>query len=453
MANELAQANSIRKKTSAPGPALHQLAATLPTLWRDPLIWLMDGVNRYGDIVRYQASPFLTVHLITRPEHVEHVLQTNYSNYPKYVMHKLFFEGFGNGLVTSSGELWKRQRRLIQPLFNHDWLNQVCQNITTLTDQMLLRWERDYRQGQEFDVAAEMMSLARRIIVDALLGADITTEVIEARQTFLDAAPLALVFGDLPIPPRRRLQRAQAALDRRLWQIIAEHRQDRTRSDLLSLMLNARDKKTGEGMSDQQIRDELLTLIFTGHDTVAQAMTWAWYLLWQHPEIAERLRAELTETLSGRLPTFADLPNLPYTAQVCKEVLRLFPPAWAGGRKVLRDDEIGGCAIPAGSYVVFSAYATHHHPDIWKEPHRFDPNRFVPTQEGSQHPFAYFPFGAGPRNCIGRDLAMLEMQLIVATVAQRCQLARKSSQPVDVDSRVVVLRPRHGLMMHRKAAP
>jgi cytochrome P450 len=453
MADQLTRSNSFGKKTSAPGPAIHQLAGTLPTLWRDPLTWLMDGMDRYGDIVRYQIRPFLTAHLITRPEHVEHVLQTHYQNYPKYVMHKLFFEGFGEGLVTSSGELWKRQRRLIQPLFNHDWLVQVSSSITALADQMRLRWERDYGQETEFDVAAEMMSLARKIIVEALLGADITTEVVEARQAFLNAAPLALVFGDLPIPPRRRLQRAQAVLDRRLWQIITEHRQAPTQSDLLSLMLDARDKKTGQGMSDQQIHDELLTLIFTGHDTVAQAMTWAWYLLWQHPEVAERLRSELAEHLSGRLPTFADLPTLTYTAQVCKEVLRIFPPAWAGGRYVLRDDEIGGYAIPAGSYVIFSSYATHHHPDVWQNSNRFDPERFDPTREGIQHPFAYFPFGAGPRICIGRDLAMLEMQLIVATVAQHCHLGRKFTLPVELDSRVVVLRPRHGLMMHREAVP
>src|SRR5258707_3735020 len=251
----------------------------------------------------------------------------------------------------------------------------------------------------------------------------------------------------IPTPRNRRMQLAIRALDQMVYRMIAERRMLQTDTgDLLSMLLLAEDEETGQGMNDRQVRDEILTLLLAGHETTANTLTWTWYLLSEYPEVERRLHAELNEVLGGRVPTVEDLPDLKYTRMVLEEALRLYPPAPLLSRKAIAADELQGYPIAANSMIMISPYATHRHPAFWEEPERFDPERFTPERSAARPAYAYFPFGGGPRICIGNHFAMMEAQLILSTVAQRYQLRLIPGHPVEPQM-VVTLRPRYGLPM------
>jgi len=243
------------------------------------------------------------------------------------------------------------------------------------------------------------------------------------------------------------MQRTIHTLDQLVYRMIAERRSRETeRDDLLSMLLSAQDEETGQGMNDRQVRDEVMTLLLAGHETTANTLTWTWYLLSQSPEVERRLHAELNEVLDGRVPTVADLPELKYTRMVIEEALRLYPPTPLLSRKAIAGDEVQGYPIAANSMIMISPYAVHRHPALWEEPERFDPERFTPERAAARSAYAYFPFGGGPRICIGNNFAMMEAQLILSTVAQRYQLRLIPGHPVEPQM-VVTLRPRYGLPM------
>jgi len=252
---------------------------------------------------------------------------------------------------------------------------------------------------------------------------------------------------NIPTPRNRRLLAANRSLERVIYPMIAERRQqNKDTGDLLSMLLSARDEETGEGMNDQQIRDELMTMLIAGHETTANALAWTWYLLSQHPEVEQRLYSEIDEVLGGSIPTLEHLPNLKYTNMVLEEALRLYPTAGIFGRKAIADDELRGYRIPANSMIIISPYATQHHPDYWPDPELFDPERFTPERSVDRSHYAYFPFSSGPRMCIGSSFAMMEAQLILATIAQRYQLRLVPGDPVEPQM-LVTLRPKYGLQM------
>ncbi|HXZ05403.1 MAG TPA: cytochrome P450, partial [Ktedonobacteraceae bacterium] len=251
----------------------------------------------------------------------------------------------------------------------------------------------------------------------------------------------------IPTPRNRRLLEANRSLEQVIYHIIAERRQqNKDTGDLLSMLLSARDEDTGEGMNDQQIRDELMTMLIAGHETTANALAWTWYLLSQHAEVEQRLYNEIEEVLGGSIPTLEHLPKLKYTNMVLEEALRLYPPGGIFGRKAIADDELRGFRIPANSMIIISPYATQHHPDYWPDPERFDPERFTPERSAGRSHFAYFPFSSGPRMCIGSSFAMMEAQLILATIAQRYRLFMVPGHPVEPQL-LVTLRPKYGLQM------
>jgi cytochrome P450 len=255
----------------------------------------------------------------------------------------------------------------------------------------------------------------------------------------------------VPTPRNRRFRAALRTVDRAVYSIIAERRRGGgDEEDLLALLMEARDEETGESMGDKQLRDEVITLFLAGHETTANALSWAFYLLATHPDAEERLRAELAEVLGAeddfRVPTLEDLPRLPYAKMVVDETLRLYPPAWITNRQAIADDEILGHRIPAGAFVMLSPYVLHRHPDYWTEPDAFDPERFAPGQGNGRPRFAYFPFGGGPRQCIGQSMALVEAQLVLATVLGSCRLRPASDKPVEAEA-LATLRPRGGLPM------
>jgi len=414
-----------------PMPRGHWLFGNGPEASSDPIGFYMRAWQELGEVVMLTALRKYKWYLVVNPSGVERVLQTNQSNYRKPpVFKKSVGLVTGRGLVTSEGDFWRRQRRLAQPAFHRQRLALLGETMTRAAFEMTERWGRTYaRTGETFDVAEEMTALTVRIAAETLFGADISGDSAE----FSAALKVALAHVGrrmrtpfnlpefVPTARNRRFNAARRTLDRVVFRIIEGRRRDAAdRGDLLSMLMLARDEETGEAMDDRQVKDEVMTLLIAGHETTAAGLAWGWYLLWGSPRVRGRLRAELSEVLGGRAPGVEDLPRLAYTRQVFEETMRLYPPAWGQPRESVAEDEIGGFRIEAGRLVLVSQYLTHRHPDFWERPEEFEPERFEPERAARRPRFAYFPFGGGARQCIGNHFALMEAQLVLATVAQQC---------------------------------
>jgi cytochrome P450 len=439
---------------AAPQPPGLPLLGNFVALQRKgQLQYNFDNWRQYGDIVRLQLGPYIA-HTVAHPDYIRHVLidkRQNYSRGRGYEPLKLLT---GLGLLTNEGESWQRQRRLIQPAFTPRAVPQYAGAIAESVDAMLARWAHSGARGAVLDANVEMLSLAFNIIGRTMFSLDLDAEARELVEAFTTAVPLVgariTAAVDIPLrvptPANRRLVRAVRTLDRRIYGIMAERGKGGPRhDDLLDKLLAARDADNGAGMSPRQVRDEVMTVFFAGHETIAQTLTWAWYLLAQHLAAEEALHAELAP-LHGRPPTVADLPKLAYTRMVIEETMRLYPAVWAIPRGTIGDDEIGGYHIPAGSMMFPAPYLAHRHPDFWDNPERFDPTRFTPERVAARPAGAYLPFGAGPRGCIGHNYAMQEALLVLATVAQRYRLRLAPGHPV-VPHSAITLSPKYGVRM------
>jgi cytochrome P450 len=362
---------------------------------------------------------------------------------------------FGEGLTTSEGARWHHQRRLIQPLFTHQRLVALAAVVIEVTTAMLKRWQPMAEQGKPLDMAAEMLALTQTIILRILFGADGMQEISQLSQaltTVFDHLSqrvwtVVTALDYLPTAHHRHFRQALHTLNTFVYGLIAaRHHREKETDDLLSLLLQARDEETGAPMSDTQLRDEVMTLCIAGYTTTATALTWTWYLLSQHSTAERTLQQELATVLRGHPPTVQDLSALPYTHMLIAEGLRLYPPTWITARTPLADEEIGGYRLPAKSVLLLSPYVTHRHPGFWENPTHFSPERFTPGRAMPRPPFAYFPFGGGPRFCIGQSFALMEMSLIVAMIAQTYHLRLVPGHPV-APQPLVTLRPRHGMLM------
>lgn len=440
----------------APGPPGWPLIGHLLDFRHDVLGGLLAGRRHYGDVVRYRLGR-LIVHLVAHPDHIRHVLLTNQHNYNKDTPSSAKIRAVtGNGLLTSSGDFWLRQRRLMQAVFQPQRLAAFSSLMTAAATAMLDRWRPLADRGEPVDIASEMRRLTCAIVCQSLFGADVSGELGEietAANAVMDHTYRRLErFVDVPdfLPTRanRRFRRAVRRLDQVVYRIIDErHKQpDLLTSDLLTALLRRRDEDTDRVMTGPEIRNETMTLLLAGHETTANSLAWTWYLLSKYPEAARRVRAEVTAVLAGRTPTANDLERLAFTSRVYREALRLFPPIWVMERRARADDEIAGFGIPAGSSVVVSPYVTHRHPDFWDNPEGFDPDRFLPERLAGQPPLAYLPFGAGQRLCIGSNFAMLEALTILAVVVPCYRLDLVPGFPVEPKPGIT-LRPRHGLRM------
>jgi cytochrome P450 len=436
-----------------PGPKGLPIIGSLPEFRRDPLRLMGRVVRECGDVAKINlAQP---VYFVNHPDGVKHVLQDNHGNYKKNYFYDRLRPIMGNGLFTSSGDFWLRQRRLAQPAFHRQTLSAFADLIVRHTAKMLERWELYARDGRVFDVHAELSQLTLVVVGDALFSIDLAAGAAHVGQALTDAiavtgdrfqelAPLPL---GIPTPNNRRLVRAIRILDDVVGNIVAQRRSaGDAKRDLLGLFMSARDAESGDGMSDAQLRDEVMTMVLAGHETTANALAFTFHLLSRHPEICRRLSAEVRSALGDDPPTFERLASLRYASQVTDEAMRLFPPLWAIGRKAVDDDEIGGYAIPRGANIILVQYTTHRHRDFWENPEGFDPDRFSTEASAGRHRYAFFPFGGGPRMCIGSHFAVMEMQIVVSMAVQRFRLDMAPHCPVDLDP-AVVLRPARGIMV------
>lgn len=438
-----------------PGPQGRPPLDDLRALQRGPHEFVLQVARTYGTVVRYPVGP-LAVYLVAHPEHVKHVLQDNHKNYSKDTFqYNLLGTITGDGLLTSDGDFWLRQRRLSQPAFHRQRIAGFGAMMVEATETMLLRWEGCAARGEPIDAAAEMMHVALQIVGKALFSIEIgdrADALAQATLAVLDhivgrARTFGIVPTWLPTAGNRRFKAAMHVLEGVVASTIAARRRGATQSDdLLGMLMGASDPETGESMTDWQLRDEAMTMLIAGHETVASALAWTWHLLAESPDVEGRLHAELARELGGRPPAVDDLPRLRFTEMVFQEALRLYPPAWIISRKALGDDEIGGYRVPAGALVVTSPYATHRLAEFWEEPDAFRPERFVPEGAAGRPKFAFYPFGGGPRLCIGNQFALVEAALVIATAAQRFRLRTVPGHPIEVEPGVT-LRPKHGLLM------
>ncbi len=441
-----------------PGPRALPVLGALFYMRHNPLQFMLDTVSRYGDIARIGLG-FKRAFLLAHPDFIKYTLQDHRENFCRPTNRWLTLLG-GEGLLTSEGALWERQRKLVQPAFHHKRLATLSSSITAETQVTLDRLEHVAEFGEPFDVASEMRELTLRILLQAMFSRKAVADIqaINHVVTILikDAHDRTSMLVPLPLglPSLRRLRRLKTikSLDEAVYRIIKERRRtEEDRGDMLSMLLLARDQESGQGMDDRQAGDEVMTLFSTGSESVANALAWTWYLLSKNPQVERRLKAELDEVLAGRAPTFADLSRLTYAKMVIEESLRLYPPGYRFSRHAVEDDEIGGYAIPAGSLVILSPWVTHRLPRFWQNPEGFDPERFSPERAAGRPQYAYFPFGGGPRFCIGRELALMEAQLIVAAVAQRYRLDLVPGHKVEPQA-LLTLQPRSGVVVvaHRQ---
>lgn len=409
--------------------------------------------RNYGDICCFRIGIYKG-YLLNHPDYFQHVLKSKHHDYNKQnYNYRMLKPVLGEGLITSDGDQWLRHRRLIQPAFHREKIHRFTSVVVDATQRMLERWASQASPEQPIDMDKEMMKLTFHIITRSLFSADLRDASDIVRRAFgvlnRDIAyRLTNVFVPplwVPTPRNRAFKTARDDLNRVVYTIIERRRKKgEYRDDLLQMLLNAQDADSGYRMTDKEVRDEVMTLVLAGHETTANLLAWTCYLLSQHPDAAHRMHEELNAVFSGAEPVVNDLSSLRYTDSVIQEALRLYPPVWIISRKAIDRDVIGGYTIPAGSVVTLCSYALHRHPDFWDDPDSFFPERFlIQDRELSK---AYFPFGGGPRSCIGAPLAMMEARLILAMIFSKYRLTLRPGHPVEPEP-LVTLRPRYGLKM------
>ncbi|AGA29067.1 cytochrome P450 [Singulisphaera acidiphila] len=409
-----------------PGPKGNWLTGSLPAFRRDRLGFLTECAQTYGDVVAFRLGPRKMM-LVNHPDLVEEVLVTNNRHYIKHFALRMTEKTLGNGLLTSESDFWRRQRRLAQPAFHRERIAGHAEVMVAFTERMLQTWS----SGQVRDVQEAMMRLTLEIIAKTLFDADVSAEsaaLSAAMETTLRSFTervnhLVSLPDFIPTPGNLRLARAVKRLDAIIFEMIARRRASgEDRGDLLSMLLNAQDENNGDRMTDRQLRDEAMTLFMAGHETTANTLTWAWYLLAQHPEVEARLHEELDQVLGDRAPTLADLPRLSFTEHVITESLRVHPTVWLLGREAIVPTVVGRYPVPVGMTVYMSQWVVHRDPRFFEDPESFRPERWQDGLMKRIPRYAYFPFGGGPRICIGNSFAMMEAVLLLATIARRFRL-------------------------------
>lgn len=434
------------------------LVGALPPMLRQPTAFLHAARRQYGDLYTLNLGPLQPI-IVNHPDHVQHVLRDNVRNYRKGgKVWEIVRDLLGNGLAVSEGDYWLRQRRMLQPQFHRQRLAALTTLMTEAIDEGLHDWVAFH--GASFDLEKAFSAITLKVITKTMFGSHLSQTDIDQVTQAIPVIGRYIISGVvtralppwLPIRSGERFRQACQAIDKVLYAVIARGRQaladGRYEDNLLAMLLNVVDEQSGERMTDQQVHDEAITIFMAGYDTTGLGLTWALHLLLQHPEIMARLQLEIDQVLAGRTPTFADLPQLPYTRMVFQEALRLYPPvAWLP-RTAVADDVIDGFIIPAGATVIIPIFVIQQHPAFWPDAATFRPERFAAVgaagTPNEQHPFAWLPLGAGPRLCIGRDFALMEGQLVLAMALQRFRFTAVAERPV-TPKLTMALAPKDGV--------
>ena len=407
----------------------------------DSLERMIELFALHGDIYRvYVPARQSHTYVIHHTDDVKRVLVSNHRNYTKGLGLDRVKILLGKGIMTSEGELWSRQRYMMQPLFHRRIITRFAEVIGAANSQLLARWEALARRGEPVDVTEEMSALTLDIVLRAVFGRD-----LERMSAELGGNPFEVVTQE----QERNLQFAFRfrSLTKLVAGLIERRRREKEEHfDYIAMLMGARDKDSGEPMSDRQLIDEVLTLVVAGHETTASGLNWTWYLLSQHPEVEARLHAELDALADDPAPDLAQMERLAYTQQVINEALRLYPPGWLLSRRTIEADVLCGYEIPAGTNVLLPLYLLHRHPRFWQDPDRFLPERFAPEHEAERPRFAYMPFAAGPRHCIGETFALYEMLMHLHRIARHFRLIHVPDEPIELEAQIN-LRTRHPLHM------
>ena len=407
----------------------------------DSLERMCELFARFGDIYRvYAPGRRSYTYVIHHPDDVKRVLVSNHRNYTKGIGLDRVKILLGNGIMTSEGELWRRQRYMMQPCFHRRVITKFARVIDEANDRLIARWDALAARGEPVNVTDDMSELTLDIVLRSIFGRD-----LERLSEQLGSNPFEVVTRE----QARNLQFAYKfrSLTRVVADLIRRRREEKEEHfDYVAMLMNARDKDTGDAMSERQLIDEIMTLVVAGHETTAAGLNWTWYLLSQHPDVEARLHAEIDATAEQPAPELAQMESLTYTSQVISEALRLYPPGWVLSRRTIGPDVLCGYEIPPGTDILLSPYVIHRHPRYWEEPDAFRPERFAPEQEAQRPRYVYLPFAAGPRHCIGETFALYEMLMHLYKVARRYRLRRVSTEPVQLEAQIN-LRPRQPIYM------
>jgi enediyne biosynthesis protein E7 len=396
---------------------------------------------RHGDIYRFHSpARRAEMWVINHPDDVKRVLVSNHKNYTKGSGLDRVKILLGHGIMTSEGDLWKRQRYMMQPMFHRRVITQFAELIDACNNRFIAKWEAQAARGELVNVTDDMSELTLEIVLLSIFGTDLARLAQE-----MGGNPFDIVTKE----PARDLKFAYKfrQLTKLVAALVKRRREEKTEHfDFLGMLMDARDKESGSPMSERELVDEVMTLIVAGHETTASGLNWTWYLLSQNPEAEKLLHAEIDATEEKASPSLADMEALTYTKNVCDEALRMYPPGWLLSRRTIAPDTLGGHAVPAGTDVLLCLYLLHRHPRYWKEPEAFRPERFDAAHEAERPRFAYMPFAAGPRHCIGETLALYEMYMHLYKVARRYRLTYVPDRPLELEAQIN-LRTKHPLMM------
>jgi enediyne biosynthesis protein E7 len=438
-------------RRTSPGPPRRATFTLLRKLAGDRLGLMSSAADRYGDAVRMAIGP-KTLYFFNHPDYAKHVLADNAVNYHKGIGLVQAKRALGDGLLTSEGELWRKQRRTIQPVFQHKRIAQQADVVAEEAAKLVSRL-RAHEGGGPVNVLQEMTGLTLGVLGRTLLDTDMTAfdavgHAFEAvqDQAMFEMVSMSMVPTWIPLPKQLRFRRARKELQHVVTRLVAERTTRPAGDDVLSRLIDSVRQEPDPRVGDQRMRDELITLLLAGHETTASTLGWTCYLVDRHPEVLERLRAEALDVLGDRLPVYEDLRRLRYTTMVVEEVMRLYPPVWILTRQAQQDDEVGGYRVPAGADVLICPYTLHRHLGFWEAPQRFDPGRFAPDRVANRPRYAYIPFGAGPRFCVGSSLGMMEAVFVVAMIARELRLTTLPGYRV-VPEPMLSLRVRGGLPM------
>ena len=405
------------------------------------LVWLQSISDEYGDIVKFKLLK-KDIYLVNHPDLVRELLVQKVNNYAKNtVAFSVVRKVLGESTFTAMGDVWKRKRNLVQPSFHKTKISNLSTIMTNTIEEMLNDWELICDKNETLDVSDAMMRLTLNVVVRALFSTALTKEEVQTvADVFTPLLEEANIRASYPIRILHQLRVKKSAafkkntelLNNIIFRIIRERRTSKsTYNDLLQMLMDAREEGTGEPLTDQELRDEVMTVFIAGHETTANAMSWLWMILSQQPKFREKIEIETEAVIGNRTPVASDFPKLPYALKVFKETLRLYPPVPILPRSVEQDDVLGNYVIKGGGEVFFSPYLLHRRTDYWKNPEIFDPERFEREVERKRHPFAYLPFGGGPRICLGNNFAMLEAVFILVMTAQRFRLNLISDKPIE----------------------